>query len=44
MKLLLELYKTIDENSDGAVTLQELHRALVSRSGVRLGLGFRLRA
>tara|TARA_B100000768_G_scaffold127166_1_gene117766 strand:+ start:395 stop:505 length:111 start_codon:yes stop_codon:yes gene_type:complete len=31
MKLLVELYKSIDKDGDGAVTIQELHYALVKR-------------
>jgi len=31
MKLLVELYKSIDKDGDGAVTIQELHYALVRR-------------
>ena len=31
MRLLVELYKSIDHDGDGVVTLQELHQALVER-------------
>jgi|SouAtlMetagenome_1021521.scaffolds.fasta_scaffold82904_2 hypothetical protein len=31
MKLLVQLYDLVDHDGDGAVTLQELHHALVLR-------------